>query len=1195
MNLGGKGGTGNSAGNVTVTNSAKISTGKILNEKVYGNNSYGIYAQSVGGGGGAGGNVLNVQASNGANLAVSLGGEGGEGGVAKNVTVTNTGAITTLGGQSSAIFAQSLGGKGGSGGQSVSVQLAANKGQAISAGASVGGNGGSGANAGDVSVTNSAPLSTVGDFSYGIFAQSVGGGGGAGGNSTNAQFTGSSDGSSYNLGINVGGKGAGGGKAANVNVTNTAPSIITLGNYSTGIFAQSVGGGGGDGGSTLNMQLTGSIGDKDKSNTITGGLNIGGTGGSGNSGGNVELYSSSDILTMGDFAYGIIAQSVGGGGGTGGSSISYQGTLTIGTDPDNLFQGKSRPLTLGGNIAGAGGNGGKAGNVTATPSGTINTFGDSASGFLAQSVGGGGGAGGSITSYNFTSNNIIKLSGSLAKLATEGTTCGSGTESCGSYYNDTVNLGYNAWTAEDTTAEKEAPKSPSLMGSVNVGFGGKGGTGGIAGNVEVLSDPNGNPLKINTHGNLAIGFVAQSVGGGGGYGGSTSNTSVNTVASTISFGAAAQKGGEGGTAGNSGNVTIGQVSDPLEVYISTFGDSATGFLAQAVGGGGGAGGASENNNNGGAMNLGFSMGAKGGAGGDSKSVTVNAKGTISTSGNNATGLIAQSVGGGGGTGGSAISSTSASAPSANQFDYSGSRSPMGTLKGGTESWVKQKNMALGAGVSDAGEGGGGGNSGDVNVDFSGTITTSGNSSDGIFIQSIGGGGGVAGISNSESSTSGGGSVTGAVAIGLGGTGGGGGNGGNVTLTTNTGAIDVSTSGVASKGIVLQSVGGGGGRAGAVKTITTEGTDAKFNLGSALADAGSGGSGGNSGNVKLGNDNNLSVINVTTTGDNSTGIFLQSIGGGGGIGDDTTTGQATGVLDVSALYGSQGGNGGDGGNIEIYSDVNVVTTGDSSYGITLQSVGGGGGQAGSVKTTSSDGKGGPDNTNPRDVFTKMGTYTSPAGFISSVAKLTFGGSYGKADEGGGGGSAGNIAGVLKGSIITTGNNSIGLTAQSIGGGGGIGGTVTESAADSSTGSIGYANMTNISMGGDGGNGGNSGSINFITQDKLTIKTSGSASHGMLLQSIGGGGGSGGAVIGANIKSATANSTFAFGSTVNSISSENGSFGSGGSGGSITFGTINNLADLSVSTLGPILLEFSFNQSEEVVDREQQLLIARLEAI
>ena len=94
--MGGKGAAGGNGGVVNVTNEATIQT--------YGGNARGIYAQSIGGGGGDGGNAGGF---------VGVGGEGSGTSDGGDVTVTNHGLIETEGYRSHAIFAESVGGGGG--------------------------------------------------------------------------------------------------------------------------------------------------------------------------------------------------------------------------------------------------------------------------------------------------------------------------------------------------------------------------------------------------------------------------------------------------------------------------------------------------------------------------------------------------------------------------------------------------------------------------------------------------------------------------------------------------------------------------------------------------------------------------------------------------------------------------------------------------------------------------------------------------------------------------------------------------------------------------------------------------------------------------------------------------------------------------------------------------------------------------
>src|SRR5690606_16203613 len=88
------------------------------------------------------------------------------------------------------------------------------------------------------------------------------------------------------------------------------------------------------------------------------------------------------LLTLGDDAHGIFAQSVGGGGGNGGRA---GGSAT-----------KATSYSL--NIGGKGGSGGVSGAVDVRSTARIATEGARSIGILAQSVGGAGGTGGVVKS-----------------------------------------------------------------------------------------------------------------------------------------------------------------------------------------------------------------------------------------------------------------------------------------------------------------------------------------------------------------------------------------------------------------------------------------------------------------------------------------------------------------------------------------------------------------------------------------------------------------------------------------------------------------------------------------------------------------------------------------------------------------------------------------------------------------------------
>ena len=194
----------------------------------------------------------------------------------------------------------------------------------------MGGNGGTGNAAGNVDVESVGNITTGvagGSFatpkanSSGIVAQSIGGGGGNGGFSLLVS-------GSYNSVVSpitpktVGGNGGSGGVAGDVSVSSTG-TVLTNGALSYGILAQSVGGGGGNGGFSVGAALS-----------YKGGADInsvGGSGGAGNNAGTVTVNASSStdsslsgysIYTLGAGSDGILAQSIGGGGGNGGFSVA---------------------------------------------------------------------------------------------------------------------------------------------------------------------------------------------------------------------------------------------------------------------------------------------------------------------------------------------------------------------------------------------------------------------------------------------------------------------------------------------------------------------------------------------------------------------------------------------------------------------------------------------------------------------------------------------------------------------------------------------------------------------------------------------------------------------------------------------------------------------------------------------------------
>ena len=302
----------------------------------------GVQASSTGGAGGKGGSAY----------AAGNAAAGGAGGAGGSASVQDSASVSIGGSLAYGLEADSAGGAGGEGGSAFG--LGGN-----------GGRGGSGGGGGLASVRFDGTLTTSGLDSFGIGAFSSGGSGGEGGPSKGLGGNGGTGGPG----------GEGGGDAASVSVTNSG-NISTLGAVSSaGIEAQSVGGGGGSGGGAVT--------------TGTGfSLSFGGSGGSGGSGGPVQVLLNNSvaaqaagysIATAGELSPAVQAQSIGGGGGSGGFAVA-----------NNL----GGPLSVSVGSAGDGGSGNVGGNVLVQAKGSLITAGAESDAILAQSLGGGGGAGG---------------------------------------------------------------------------------------------------------------------------------------------------------------------------------------------------------------------------------------------------------------------------------------------------------------------------------------------------------------------------------------------------------------------------------------------------------------------------------------------------------------------------------------------------------------------------------------------------------------------------------------------------------------------------------------------------------------------------------------------------------------------------------------------------------------------------------
>jgi uncharacterized protein YhjY with autotransporter beta-barrel domain len=951
----------------------------------------GILAQSIGGGGGSGGFSIAVGVGVGQSTgagSLSVGGGGGIGGDGGDVTVHSRDLIQTQGDRAYAIQAQSIGGGGGNGGFSGAVSAALSSGSPKAISASIGGSGGAGGDGHMVTLISDVGARTLGDDAHALYAQSVGGGGGSGGFAISGTLTAGT--STVGLSAAIGGAGAAAGDGGEIHVT-TAGVTTTDGVRSYGVFAQSVGGGGGDGG--FAGALTGGLSSKDN---IAIGVSVGGTGGAAGEGKAVYVTNNGKVGTTDDGSTGVFAQSVGGGGGTGGMAVSAA-----------LGGAKSKNVSIA--LGGGGGVGGKAGLVDVKSTDLVVTEGDDAIGIFAQSVGGGGGAAGAA--------------GALAMSGGEST-----------------NLAMN--------------------------IGGVGGTGSIGGNVWV-----DNSGTVVTHGEQSHGIFAESIGGGGGHGGMAGidenqwSDYMAGGAGTVSLGSKSNNisvalGGNGGSGNDGGEVHVTNSG----VVVTTGESQANAIYAQSIGGGGGDAGvataASGSFGQGQNGTYAIALGGSGAAAGDGKLVEVKNSGSLSTVGGNATGIVAQSIGGGGGSGGDARG-----------FSLGFSKKAAGTSKG------TSVNLSIGGWGGAAGEGG------EVRVTNSGQILTAGGDSHGVFAQSVGGGGGRGGLISTQGEeivtfldmANKGEAKGGQIAIG--GSGAGGGDGGLVTVG-NSGLIK--TQGKDAHGVFAQSVGGGGGDGGS-------------GLAGEVSIGGQGGVAGDGGEVRVSN----SGI-IITEGALSRGVFAQSVGGGGGTGgatdydgDDTysyskglsdtmkVVGNITSTIELVQSFsepaygisiGGTGGTAGDGGLVKVDNSGAIYTSGRLSHGIMAQSVGGGGGTGGE-------------------------------GTITAVGQIVFSGVGGTAGDGG------EVIVKNSGLIQTEGYGAYGIFAQSVGGGGGVAGDTSLGIA--SWGDLGpfggedYSKYGKLSVNPLDGYGGDGGNVTVTNTGDIVLL--GEGSIGIFAQSVGGGGG------------------------------------------------------------------------------------------
>ena len=270
-----------------------------------------MYGLAVGGGGGVGGASISTASAVGG-LSITLGADGSSGGLGGSALLNNDGQITTSGNDAYGMFAQTIGGGGGfvavtgqeidqSTGISQSVtEVLRYAGQIQLSNPASGSNGGNA----EINLYSDGKITTSGINSYGIHAQSVGGSGGVfiiNPNPTPDFCSLYQACDNQRVNRNDGG-------TVTVN-SQSGSSITTAGAGAAGIFAQAIGGGGVNinglnGVDLLNASHDGPPGRGNSESDYNAGF-----------AGNVNIHSNGNITTTGAYAHGILAQVASNGGG----------------------------------------------------------------------------------------------------------------------------------------------------------------------------------------------------------------------------------------------------------------------------------------------------------------------------------------------------------------------------------------------------------------------------------------------------------------------------------------------------------------------------------------------------------------------------------------------------------------------------------------------------------------------------------------------------------------------------------------------------------------------------------------------------------------------------------------------------------------------------------------------------------------
>ena len=521
------------------------------------------------------------------------------------------------------------------------------------------GTGDSDNSSGSASISTDGDIETSGINSTGILAQSIGGGGGFIGLHDSGEYR-IGLGSSFSTGIN---------ESGSVNITNQS-NVVTKGDNSAALVAQSIGGGGGsisvdltDASSPISLLTLGSA-DADstnsgllevasQSNLQTAGVgspslllqSIGGGGGavqtlSDSSATNIQLgvdvvlinskslassgsinftsNSNSLISTAGDFSAAAIIQSIGGGGGW--ALINSQVGTALGAgvlnDAHNSLDATVFNKTFYGVATG--------GPVTADVSGTIQTTGSTSPGFVVQTIGGGGGYAGNSDGFaqlgGYYRDSTIGISGSsneLMPIACQFGSCSEGTVDQAVL----VDIDGRLLTTGSTSPVmlvQAVGGGGGRLGTIggNATLGIKSGTGLMqaeGGSVRVVSNAG---ASLSSIGNDSAALVVQSIGGGGG--------SVNSIGGNATLGA-----------NSTGNLSAGAITLNGPFTAQTKGTNSPGVVLQSIGGGGGLAADVDGDQ--------IDFGTLGTANTSAADVTaISRKWQIGTEGRNSPGLILQS-------------------------------------------------------------------------------------------------------------------------------------------------------------------------------------------------------------------------------------------------------------------------------------------------------------------------------------------------------------------------------------------------------------------------------------------------------------------------------------------------------------------------------------------------------------------------